>query len=242
MPTFVIVIWERGGEVDNVKRIIVSIVFSLMFILIIPITAFAHSDDTSYNGETDTWSPSYSAKMEFSNAPDGTAYMDILIKMDETDEDYVQFTSAVPYSDIDEDSEIAKLNDDGYISLSLHYKYTESLEIRHSKDEYDLLTVTRYNFLYINKNYGDFKVAYVDESGHVLGITNPAKTTYIEDESFAFLADGDSLVFIRDGSNPRNAPWFLLKILGIMLLIGVGFVVLIVLPFCSLARAFFTKT
>lgn len=225
----------------NAKRTIILIVFSLVLMLSLPVTAFARSDDTSYNAETDTWSPSYRAKMEFSNAPDGTAYMDILIKMDENDEDYVQFTSAVPYSDIDEDSEIAKLNDDGYISMSLHYKYTESLKISHGGGEYNLITVTRYDFLYVNKNYGDFKVAYVDESGHVLGITNPAKTTYIEDESFAFLADGDSLVFIRDGSDPRNAPWFLLKILGILLLIGVGFVVLIVLPFYSLARAFFTK-
>lgn len=230
----------------KVNKTIISIVSALVLMLSLPITAFALDIDTYY------------AEIEFTNAPEGTAYMDILVKMDESDENYTEFTcpprykkndyleTEYKYLQIDKDSEIATLNDDGYISLSLHYKDAEFMTVNKVagyRSTFSLLydPQTKVDFWELRSVYGDFKAAYVDENGNVLGITGVAEITYERYTAYEFMADGDDLTLRAPGHSASEASLILLKIMGIGLLIIIGFALLIGLPFFSLGRAFLSK-
>ncbi|MDE6732515.1 MAG: hypothetical protein K2J77_06530 [Oscillospiraceae bacterium] len=168
----------------------------------------------------------YNPSIKYENAPENTAYVDILVRLPESSEDYVDFAEwesyplrIVGYHDpvteavIDEngnvtsrtrvepileaisitpDSEIAKLNADGYVSLSVHYAGSKGvLRLDHYGSE-----ITT-----IKKRYGSFKAAYVDENGNVLGITKASRTRYNPKKPSSFSADGDTLIFTKwDGS------------------------------------------
>lgn len=194
------------------KKFIAVICATLIaFISIFPLNVFALDFD------------SRTVELEWSNAPENTAYIDILVKMDTDDENYVDFTvppkrmtgkylengtTKFRYEDmpIDKNSEIAQLNDDGWISLSLHHKYSDGISIWNDtvlclncyydkdglKTKYDGV---RCDILTISKDYGRFKCAYVDENGNVLGITGKLKKSYSMSEPYAVIADSDNVTF-----------------------------------------------
>ena len=69
------------------------------------------------------------------NAPENTAYIDILVPLDKSSSYYANFRNPPLYYVengknkplfIDEDSQIAKYNDNGYGSISLHTKYVKT--------------------------------------------------------------------------------------------------------------------
>lgn len=164
----------------------------------------------------------------FENAPEGTVYIDALVKMDTDDENYVELT--VPPKrflreyvengntrweyenlNIDGESEIAKLNSDGYISMSLHYKYSSGVEILDNKNLEQNIFENVPSFLILSgsetvvelhKRYGDFKAAYVDENGRVLGITDVSRTKYNPKGAYGIFANGDHLTFQIFGCSP----------------------------------------
>lgn len=139
----------------------------------------------------------YRPSVMYENAPENTAYVDILVKLPEGSEDYVDFAEW-KYKEVSiaPDSEIAKLNDDGYVSLSVHYAGCEGFS-----DSYLRLDNYGSEITTIKKRYGSFKAAYVDENGNVLGITKKARTRYDPQKPSSFSADGDTLIFtIWDGS------------------------------------------
>ncbi|MBD5114931.1 MAG: hypothetical protein HDT46_06955 [Ruminococcaceae bacterium] len=170
----------------------------------------------------------YRFMLGFENAPEGTVYIDVLIKMDTDDENYVLFT--VPPKrllreyiengntqweyenlNIDSDSEIAKFNSDGYISMSLHYRYVSELEILDNKNSLDNIYENVPSLLKLdggekveelNKRYGDFKAAYVDENGKVLGITVVSRTKYNHKGGYGIFGNGDHLTFQIFGFSP----------------------------------------
>lgn len=99
--------------------------------------------------------------LSYENAPEGTVRIEPLIRLDSADNGYI------PTS---QDSELALLNDNGYVSLSLHYA--------HCENGGDWLRLPGETPEELQKRYGAFRAAYVDESGNVLGVTKPARYSY----------------------------------------------------------------
>lgn len=203
----------------KVILIIAIIVFPTLFTIIL-VNTFTMAD---YG---DFWS-----SITYENAPENTVYVDILVKLPEDSEDYVDFAvweeppkKLVEYKTITEpltdnlgnptpkthtytkpiyealsitpDSEIAQLNDDGYVSLSVHHAG--------SRGFYDqrLYLDVLCEMSDIEKRYGKFKAAYVDENGNVLGITKTARTRYNPKDSNSFTANGDRLIFTKSELSP----------------------------------------
>ena len=160
----------------------------------------------------------YKPELKFSSAPEGTAYIDPLVKLDTGDEHYDEFTAppmkAVPaydeydgrdwvwqYLNVNENSEIAQLCEDGFVSLSLHYTPRGVLIFELNERTYldfDGWENDR-NIDRIFDRFGGFRAAYVDENGNVLGITEPAVRVYDTILPTALIADGNTLTFRAHG-------------------------------------------
>ena len=164
--------------------------------------------------------PDYDRSMlsiEYENAPKETAYVDILVQMNREDPAYVDFTQPPQhfvreYTDengawqceyvnlpITEESEIAKWNENGYVSLTLHHKAVEAL--RTGKN--DSLNIDGYFLEDIYKRYGIVRVAYVDDEGNVLKVTDKSKKKYMGWQADHLVVNGDSVVF----QIGEEAPW-----------------------------------
>ena len=152
-----------------------------------------------------------SMKIEFSGAPEGTVYADILGKIDSTDESYSDFNfipnkpladqtlvvDRVPM-EIDENSEIARYNEDGYMSLSIHSSDLEYFDLDGS-DSYRLYLNCNAETLY--KKYGKFRIAYVGEHGEVLGVTKKTSNAYYG-TNYGVSTDGKKAIFIYHSFSP----------------------------------------
>lgn len=156
-------------------------------------------------------------RIDYKNAPKETAYVDILVQMNREDPAYVDFTQPPQhfvreYTDengawqceyvnlpITEESEIAKWNEEGYVSLTLHHKAVEAL--RTGKN--DSLNIDGYFLEDIYKRYGKVRVAYVDDEGNVLKVTDKSKKKYMGWQADHLVVNGDSVVF----QIGEEAPW-----------------------------------
>ena len=191
--------------------VIMIIVFPIVFFVILANTM---SGDHA-GGSTD---------ISFENAPENTAYVDILVKLPMDSEYYVDFVDwedppqlhFLGYKEVTEgnttyhkptyekaltitpESEIARLNDNGYVSLSIHYANSKGFSGTSLYLDHGWINDIRE----IKKRYGKFKAAYVDENGNVLGITKASRTRYEPQEPSSFSADGDKLVFTKWGVSP----------------------------------------
>lgn len=178
--------------------------------------------------------------------PENTAYVDILVKLPEDSEYYVDFAdwedppqlNFLGYEEVTEntttynkptyekalaitpDSEIARLNDNGYVSLSIHYANSKGFRGTSLKLDHGWINDIRE----IRKCYGKFKAAYVDENGNVLGITKPSRTRYDPQNASSFSANGNKLVFTKDGVSPPVLVLMFVSFFGT----PVAFVLLIV--------------
>ncbi len=177
-------------------------------------------------------------KIEFSGAPEGTVYADILGKIDRTDESYSDFNfipnepladqtlvvDRVPM-EIDENSEIARYNEDGYMSLSIHSTDLEYFDLDGS-DSYRLYLNCSAKNLY--KKYGKFRIAYVGEHGEVLGVTKKTSNAYDIHEGYAVSTDGKKAKFIYDDFSPLYYVSFYIIIITIAVTVIVIPVIIIV--------------
>lgn len=191
----------------------------------------------------------YYPELKFSNAPEGTAYIDPLVKLDESDEHYVSFTAPPQilahilfedgsddweyrFLNITEDSEIARLRQDGFVSLSLHYTPHASVEFNTEKRAYLVLLYDskdeHNNINEIFEKYGAIRAAYVDKNGNVLGVTDRAVRVYDNTLPGALIADGSTLTLVVNGlpawqaavlSAITLAEFALIAALGVLLLI-----------------------
>lgn len=226
-----------------IMRKFIAVIYAIIiaFMSIFPLNAFAIDFDPYY------------VELEWNNAPENTAYIDILVKMDTDDKNYVDFTSPPKkliekyiengnskfrYENlqINRNSEIAKLNNDGWISLSLHHKSSGGIVIYDTavlcldcycdKDGLKMKSDrTYYDIIKISKEYGRFKCAYVDENGNVLGITEKSVKDYSTSEPYAVIADGDSLDFRIFGISP------IAEILLIILMVGIPLLVIVLIVY-----------
>jgi len=164
----------------------------------------------------------YQISLICENAPEQTAYLDILIRLSPDDENYQNFTRPPEYythrTDIpkttlhyqnfpvDQNSQIAQYHEDDYCSLSLHYAHADSLIVWNSEYNQDHLyedRVSELNLDYqhsvhisqIYQQYGRFRVAYVDQSGNILQVTNLSGIRYNNaGRPNAVYADGKKLI------------------------------------------------
>lgn len=161
-------------------------------------------------GTLDRMNTLYSPRLSFTNAPEGTAYIDPLIKLAADDEHYVEFTTQplkaalvstaeFDMSDwvweplgIDENSEITRLCEDGFVSLSMHF--IPNSDVKLDRDGRTYLVLNERSDRIFDK-YGGFRAAYVDENGNVLGITEPAVRVYDNIHPAALIANGNTLTF-----------------------------------------------
>lgn len=159
------------------------------------------------------YTPPFDLSLSFKNAPENTAYIDLLIEIDTIDGRYVPFTEPprkrndtdfTPLN-IDENSEIATLNDGGYISRSLHNSDSagvlifENGSMRISTKGYPLPIPGSPN------ESGAIKAAYVDENGCVLGVTDTARQRYVGGSDHVLKANGSDLVL----GYPGRPSWVL---------------------------------
>jgi len=170
-------------------------------------------------------------EIEYSDVPEGTAYVDVLVKIDSSDENYTEFNiipqklisrgidnegSSVFNSepiDINENCEIAKYDDDGYKSLSIHSTYVTDFDVfkPYGYEHNDMMLKCSAEKLY--KQYGKFRLAYVGKNGEVLGVTKKTSHTYDIDEPYKVIADGDKATYSDWNFSPLTyAAFFLIRI------------------------------
>lgn len=165
--------------------------------------------------------------IEFENAPEGTEYIDLLVKMDRSDPNWLDFGDQpqrfikydngyyeyVPMS-IGEDSEIVMFDRDGYVSFSMHNALCERLDI--DKSYMNLELSCSAEKLYDSYSW---KAAYVDARGNVLGITNKASKSYDMHEPYAMVLKGDKLKFRIWGISTLTFVLMIAAVLGIFALV-----------------------
>lgn len=158
-------------------------------------------------------------ELKFNNAPEGTAYIDPLVKLDEGDEHYEYFMSPpqmlVPihseyderedwefqYLNVTEESGIARLRRDGFVSLSLHYTPHVNVQFNAENKLYLVFygAEASDNINEVFEKYGGLRAAYVDENGNVLGVTDRAVRVYDNTLPSALIADGSTLTLVVNG-------------------------------------------
>ncbi|MBQ9899177.1 MAG: hypothetical protein IJM44_06970 [Ruminococcus sp.] len=218
------------------KRFFAIFTALLTLLCIVPLGAYALDFDP------------YTVEISFSGAPEGTYYVDLLVKMDSSDEHYTDFNAPpqcfvrrynaggnthFDYTDlpgITSDSGIAKYNTDGYVSLLCHYSgagmtiYDSEYnrDKFHNYDMFAKLSIPHEHgypdFIGISDKYGAIRAAYVGKDGNVLGVTKKAETDYDFHEPYAFITDGDKLTFRIFGTSPAANIAFWAVVIGIPLL------------------------
>lgn len=158
-------------------------------------------------------------ELKFNNAPEGTAYIDPLVKLGESDEHYAYFTSPpqmlmpihseydegedweFQYLNVTEESEIARLRRDGFVSLSLHYTPHVNVQFNAKKESYLVFygAEASDNINEIFEKYGGLRAAYVDENGNVIGVTDRAVRVYDNTLPSTLIADGSTLTLVVNG-------------------------------------------
>ena len=155
------------------------------------------------------------------NAPENTAYIDILAPLDKESNDYKDFRNpSLYYSEnkplfIDEDSQIAEYNDNGYCSLSIHTEYVKQVEVYNSRCIYLTEKVDS-----IYEKFKDFRAVYVDENGNILKITDTFSVTYSSKAPYAFIVNDNNLTLRIFGSSPlAEVKLFIILSVPILLLL-----------------------
>lgn len=171
-------------------------------------------------------------QLEYQNAPDGTAYIDVLAQISKSDDVYTDFNVApkrlvdkavvngntefiYETLNINESSAITNYNDDGFVSLSLHSKEVIELEILKS---YGVLTLDCFaDDLY--EKYESIKIAYVSETGEVLKVINVSNKEYSKSDPYAIIANDNNAKYRSFGTSPLTALILVVIIIALIFVI-----------------------
>ncbi|HNZ99962.1 hypothetical protein [Ruminococcus sp.] len=161
-------------------------------------------------------------RVEFGEVPDGTVFADILVKDRWHDKYAIDFNEENgAFLGVGKDCGLAKYDKNGYTSLLLRHSCAEFQGAALSPD--DRWKYVSYQFKISSKNlfrnYRSIKIAYCDNDGNVVGVTEKAltKTFFFTVSGYDIYADGSSLEF-----RLLEAPLTLIVVsitLGIMLII-----------------------
>ena len=244
-----------------VKKITCALASAVMMIMC-SMPAFAWDMDMGY------------ADLTFSNAPEGTTYIDILVPIfrarsyfDGTHDIKLTFIKKLRTKDsykeetvektIGKNSEIAKyVDEDGFISLSAHTDLVKGLvsygifrnektfdkaddtygyqicfsdsdyycRQQHDKGNYNY---KRWDVDDINNTFKEFKAAYIDEKGNVLGVTKEFEVKK-KDCQHTFIADGDKLTLVIN-DHLEKFWWELIRKLIPFAISFIGLIVIFIL-------------
>ena len=186
------------------------------------------------------------------NVPENTAYVDLLIPMNKDDSNYTAFATPPKICtgkttsengrtkriynnlNIDENSGIAQLNDDGFMSFSLHNSDSSGITIY---EDGNMALSVQVGVLPIPLDPNEdvrVKAAYVDENGNVLGITDIAEQSYKGNGGYTLSANGGRLVL----GYPGRAPWVMKMAVCILLAVEcASFLLLIVFIVLAIVTA-----
>lgn len=154
----------------NKLLFVFAFIFAIAFWCAVPVSANAPM-------------PADRLSVYISNLSDNAVYADLLIKIDITDENYVDFQPSIYGNDASLVEEIANYSKDGYRSFTLHYKNAKSdIQIKQSDELYYVKFcngveyqeyLTQYEDL--RNNYGDIKIVLLDKDFNVISVSNSAK-------------------------------------------------------------------
>ena len=171
-------------------------------------------------------------QLEYQNAPDGTAYIDVLAKISKSDDVYTDFNVApkrlvdktvvngntefiYETLNINESSAITNYNDDGFVSLSLHSNEVREFEILKS---YEVLTLDCFaDDLY--EKYESIRIAYVSENGEVLKVISVSKKEYSNSYPYAIIANDNNAKYRSFGTSPLTGLFLIVIIIALIFII-----------------------
>ncbi len=166
------------------------------------------------------------AEIECENAPEGTAYIDVLGKLPNSNDRYVhnfKKPSCLPEG-VTEESEIASYNEDNYVSLSL--RYGNFLEYNENGQMELVSEMPLGSSMYtLRKRCGNkFKLAFVGENGNILEVTKKASVRYSPMNGYAFASDGNKLTLTLSEAHPIK--WGLLLVLSALPIVLIVLIIL----------------
>ena len=151
-------------------------------------------------------------RVHVNGAPEGTAYVDLLLKDNKNDSTAVDYNDEAAARTIERNENsisfgrecgLAKYNEDGYTSMLLRHIFVEESTF----GRYTLKTETHKIF---NK-HRYVKLAYCDKDGNVIKVTNEVKVGYAYLKTpvmYYFETDGDTLTFKFAGAAwSKLHPW-----------------------------------
>lgn len=192
-------------------RRIIALLVTLFCVAVLPLRTCALDFDPNW------------LRIEFENAPEGTQYIDLLVKMDRSDPNWLDFAGQLRYDNgysenvampIGENSEIAKFDSDGYVSFSMHSSLCKRLYF--GKNDMHIELSCSAEELYDRYSW---KAAYVDAQGNVLGITQEASKSYDIHSPYAMVLNGEKLKFRIWGCSPLT---FILIIAAVLVVLAFG--------------------
>lgn len=178
-----------------------AIILTVVLVISIPLTALAWNCDEKQ------------LFLESTNAPEGTLYVDLLVKMDNTHEHWKDFTQSPKKKfreedgdwnyegiDIGEDSDIAKYDTDGFVSFAFHNDLCKQLYF----EDDTVYMLLECNAEDVFDNY-TIKAAYVDESGKILDVTDIALSDQAMYTPYTLRANGHNATLISVGIPDETA-------------------------------------
>lgn len=183
------------NRIKRTAKALIAAYFAVLMCIFGCMTAFAWDHD-------ETWQ-----QVRFENAPEGTVFVDLLVKAQKDDEYTVEFNEENgKLLGLGKDCELAKYNKDGYTSLLLRHCCAVFDYLHNGEGQYACGIA---HYTYNTENYKIFnklnkvKLAYCDSKGNILMVTNTAEIGYAFFKTpvmYIFKADGESLAFSFGGA------------------------------------------
>lgn len=194
------------------KRSVLIPLLLIVFLVLLLFFFYRIGDDRS-------WGPrnrdsAFILEVNPADLPKGTRFVDLLIPIDEADENYCRFNekNRGKYG-IDRDSEIVRLNKQGYQSYSFHFS-PAATDINAAYWTFSFFCEPRaelspLDFYARLEKYRSIRLAFLDESGKVLSISNDAP---IYDEGMAHRRSPDkNSIYVKaklsDGRLETDLSW-----------------------------------
>ena len=181
------------NRIKRTAKALIAAYFAVIMCFMGCMTAFAWNVDTLRQS------------IELENAPEGTAFADILVKDKKNDKYAADFNEENgKLLGVVKDCGLAKYEESGYSSMLLRHNCAvfESSEQTHTVLKLKEENSTLFNY------FRSIKVAYCDEDGNILGITNEVKIkrSFWGMPAYTIAANGSSLTC--DVNN--GPPYFML--------------------------------
>lgn len=152
-----------AGPMKKLLKNTLAVIFAAFIVPVFGMNAFAWDIDPD----------NVSVKIE--NMPENTVFIDILFKEKKFDKYITEFneTNAEFYG-IDVGSEIVQYDENGFTSFLFRNRYSEAKDCC-GEETYTIIGFKNKTNYEIFNRYREFKIAFCDAEGNVLGVTNSVK-------------------------------------------------------------------